>query len=111
MTTAFYKAAEKLLKADLLVHHLACNYQSDIGNGLGRCNCGVSDMLSAMKVYDRGVLRKKVRRLFKRKYSKSVAPAKDMMVEMRDELLQAAIPEEDHLIVMLDFLHPHPQVK
>ena len=33
-------------------HALWCNYQRDEGNGNGRCNCGVSDMLTALRNYD-----------------------------------------------------------
>lgn len=32
-------------------HAIWCNFQRDIGNG-GRCNCGVSDMLTALVKYD-----------------------------------------------------------
>ena len=33
-------------------HSLFCNYQRDNGNGNGRCNCGVADMLSALERCD-----------------------------------------------------------
>lgn len=54
---AFVKAARKQEKAIHSEvggwgHALWCNYQRDIGNGEGRCNCGVSDMLSALQKYD-----------------------------------------------------------
>ena len=34
-------------------HSVYCNYQSDIGNGEGRCNCGLSDMLTCLKAYQK----------------------------------------------------------
>lgn len=33
-------------------HAVWCNFQRDIGNGQGRCNCGVADMLTALKKFE-----------------------------------------------------------
>lgn len=54
----FVRAArkqERVLHSNLAVwgHSVFCNYQTDDGNGEGHCNCGVSDMLTALRKYDR----------------------------------------------------------
>lgn len=51
----FIKAAEKQKRSldSAWGHAIFCNYPSDIGNGYGRCNCGISDMLTALKEYQK----------------------------------------------------------
>jgi hypothetical protein len=48
---AFGKAAKKQKNAleNGWGHAIFCNFQSPRGNGHGRCNCGVADMLSALQ--------------------------------------------------------------
>lgn len=51
----FVKAAQKQKRSmsyGAWGHSVVCNYQRDEGNGEGRCNCGVADMLTALNAYD-----------------------------------------------------------
>lgn len=50
----FLEAARKqrIALRNGLSHAVFCNFPRDIGNGNGRCNCGVADMLSALKAYE-----------------------------------------------------------
>lgn len=50
----FLAAARKQRAAELgkYGHAAHCNFPRPEGNGLGRCNCGISDLLSALKAYE-----------------------------------------------------------
>lgn len=41
-----------LFNEELLHHVIICNFQSPNGNGNGRCNCGITDLIYALKMYD-----------------------------------------------------------
>jgi hypothetical protein len=52
----FIKAAKKqkkCIESGDLPHSIWCNYQTDRGNGEGKCNCGISDILTALKLYEK----------------------------------------------------------
>ena len=47
----FISAAKKIrscLNGGFLAHAVICNYRSESGNGMGRCNCGMADLITAL---------------------------------------------------------------
>lgn len=52
---AFVRGARKqktALESGAWGHALFCNFQTPDGNGHGRCNCGVSDIITALSLHD-----------------------------------------------------------
>lgn len=65
--------------------------------------------IQKMKTYPNSQIRKKlkakVRRLYTEKFGKSCSPATSISSYLKDELNQAGIPKEDHLIFALNSLN------
>lgn len=56
LLTKFANAAKKqkhALGEGGFGHAIWCNFQQPNGNGKGRCNCGVSDLQTALKEYEK----------------------------------------------------------
>ena len=61
-----------------------------------------------MKTDSRRKLQRMVRRLARGKYANSCAPRKEIVAELKSKLLDAGIPEEDHLIAVINMFPEDP---